>query len=207
MKLYEKPFDGIRLGRKTYPLQLTFDRVLYALDAIQDPHLTDRDRMRLLLRVLVKGYLPHSLKKQSALLAAVCKAIEQPYEKESGTAEAATPIMSLTQDAPLICAAFRQTYGIDLHRTRLPWADFCELLTGLPGDTRFCEVAALRARPVPPPDGQNAALREKLLQAKAAVALKLTDAQRQTAYQSNLNQLARRLITWADSTIKDGETT
>lgn len=65
MKLYEKPFSSLRLGRKTYPLRLTFSRVLYALDAIQDPQLTEQDRMRLLLRVLVKGRLPRSPGKQA----------------------------------------------------------------------------------------------------------------------------------------------
>lgn len=205
MKLYEKSFDSIRLGRKIYPLRLTFARVLYALNAIREAGLTEQDRMRLLLRVLVKGRLPRKPQAQAALLTAVCKAIEQPYETESRAAEDAQPIMSLTQDAPLICAAFRQTYGIDLHRTELPWSDFCELLTGLPGDTRFCEVAALRARPVPPPDGHNAGLREALIRAKAAVALMLTDAQRETAYQAGLNQLAQHLISWADNSKKDGE--
>lgn len=207
MKLYEKPFSSLRLGRKTYSLRLTFARVLYALDAIQAAGLTEQDRMRLLLRVLVKGSLPRRPGKQAALLTALCKAIEQPYELSPPPEQAAKPIMSLTQDAPLIYAAFRQTYGIDLHRTELPWADFCELLTGLPGNTRLCEVAALRARPVPPPDGRNTGLREALLKAKAAVALQLTDEQRQTAYQAGLNQLAQRLIAWADDPTKDGETT
>lgn len=207
MKLYEKPFSSLRLGRKTYSLRLTFARVLYALDAIQAAGLTEQDRMRLLLRVLVKGSLPRRPGKQAALLTALCKAIEQPCELSPPPEQAAQPIMSLTQDAPLIYAAFRQTYGIDLHRTELPWADFCELLTGLPGNTRLCEVAALRARPVPPPDGHNTGLREALLKAKAAVALKLTDNQRQTMYQAGLNQLAQRLIAWADNPTKDGETT
>lgn len=200
MKLYEHPSAEVRLGRRRYRLQLTYSRVLFALDAMKDPLLTDEDRLRLLLGLLVKGRIPVKADKQSALLDAITAQIEQKHKTHANP-----PNMSLTQDAPLIHAAFRQAYGIDLHTVDLPWATFCELLSGLPESTRFCEIVALRARPIPPPDKHNARYREELLRAKAAVALDLPAEEREATYQAGLDRFAQSLITWAEQSTKDGD--
>ena len=74
-------------------------------------------------------------------------------------------------DAPLICAAFRQTYGIDMRKecTTMLWGDFVELLQGLPKSTRFMERVELRLMEVPKPTQWNAEYRAKLITAKAKV--------------------------------------
>lgn len=193
MRLYEQPCSSVTVGRRKYRLRLTYTRVLFALDAVRDPLLTDEDRVRLMLRLLVRGRIPTRRKRRAALLDAVTEQIDREHRPSGGP-----PVMSLTQDAPLIYAAFRQAYGIDLHAVDLPWATFCELLSGLPEGTRFCEVVALRSRPVPPPDKHNARYREELLRAKAAVALERTEEERDATYQAKLNQLARSLMAWAE---------
>lgn len=48
------------------------------------------------------------------------------------------------QDAPLICAAFRQAYGIDLLAERMHWWQFRALFDGLPADCRICRVMEYR---------------------------------------------------------------
>lgn len=202
MRLYEQPCSAVTLGRRRYRLRLTYDRVLYALDVVKDPLLTDADRLRLMLGLLLKGRVPPSLRVQEQLLDAIMAEINQQSKDRGGP-----PVMSLTQDAPLIHAAFRQAYGIDLHQVSLPWATFCELLSGLPEATRFCEVVSIRARPVPPPDKHNAKYIEELMKAKAAVALEMTPEQREASYQSGLNKLAQTLIAWAEHFDERGKQT
>lgn len=192
MRLYEQPCAAVQVGRKRYPLRLTYDRVLFVLDALKDPLLTDQDRLRLALGLLMRGRVPRSLHLQEQLLNAIMAAIDQQNKKHDGP-----PVMSLIQDAPLIHAAFRQAYGIDLHKVDLPWETFCLLLSGLPENTRFCEVVAIRARPIPQPDKHNAKYIEELLKAKASVALELTPEQQESSFQSGLNSLAQSLMAWA----------
>lgn len=48
------------------------------------------------------------------------------------------------QDAPLILAAFRQAYSIDLTSARLHWWQFRALFEGLPADCRICKIMEYR---------------------------------------------------------------
>ena len=200
MRLYEQPCAAVTVGRRKYKLRLTYDRVLFVLDAVKDPLLTDPDRLRLALGLLLKGRVPLSLRTQEQLLDVIMAEINLQSKERSGP-----PLMSLTQDAPLIHAAFRQAYGLDLHQVDLPWATFCELLSGLPEATRFCEVVSIRARPIPPPDKHNAKYIEDLMKAKASVALKLTPEQRENSFQDGLERLAQTLMAWAEQVSKGGD--
>jgi hypothetical protein len=47
-------------------------------------------------------------------------------------------------DAPLILAAFRSAYQIDLTRDSMHWWTFLALLEGLPGHTRLAEIMGYR---------------------------------------------------------------
>lgn len=199
MKLYEQPCAAVQVEQKRYPLRLTYDRVLFVLDALQDPLLTDQDRLRLSLGLLMRGRVPRSLRLQEQLLSAIMAEINQQNKKHDGP-----PVMSLIQDAPLIHAAFRQAYGIDLHKVDLPWETFCLLLSGLPENTRFCEVVAIRAQPIPQPDKHNARYIEELMKAKASVALELTPEQQESSFQAGLNQLAQSLMAWAEHYAEGG---
>lgn len=199
MRLYEQPCSAVTLGRRTYKLRLTYDRVLFALDAMQDPLLSDADRLCFLLGLLLKGRAPRSLHRRMQLMTAILAEINRQGKEHHGP-----PVMSLTQDAPLIHSAFRQAYGIDLHRADLPWPTFCELLSALPENTRFCEVVSIRARPIPPQDKHNAQYIRELLRAKAAVALVLPQQQQEAAYQSSLNRLAQSIMAWAEHASKGG---
>lgn len=193
MKLYEKPCSSVLVGRRRYPLHLTHDRVLFALDAVQDPLLTDADKLRLVLGLLLRKRVPASVRLQEMLLDAIMAEIAPQENAQDGP-----QLLSLSQDAALIHAAFRQTYGIDLHHVSLPWETFCELLSGLPENTRLCEVIALRAKPIPAPDGRNSRYIDELLRAKAAVALDIPPAQQKTSFCAGLNHFARSMIAWAE---------
>lgn len=53
---------------------------------------------------------------------------------------------SLKHDAEYIYASFMQAYGIDLieQQGKLHWFKFQALLSGLPKDTKFCEIVSIR---------------------------------------------------------------
>ena len=76
MRLYEQPCAAVQVGRKRYPLRLTYDRVLFVLDALKDPLLTDQDRLRLALGLLMRGRVPRSFHLQEQLLNAIMAAID-----------------------------------------------------------------------------------------------------------------------------------
>lgn len=199
MKLYDGPRQRLRHGGRTWRLRLDFRRVLRAMDAAADPLLTDAHRLQVMLQLLVRGPLPLSSKKRAELLAAVMALLT------GGAGGSDTPpLTSLTQDAPLIIAAFRQAYGIDLTSAAVPWETFCHLLSGLPGDTRYGEVVALRARPLPEATPANAKYRAELLRAKAAVALDLTEEQRARSRRSSASRIAHSLFAWANAASKEG---
>lgn len=198
MKLYDSPLQSVTLGRRRYRLRLTFDRVLRAMDAASDPLLTDADRVSVMLTLLVRGQLPLRIGRRVQLLEAIMSRLDVAQEERSGP-----PLTSLTQDAPLIIAAFRQAYGIDLRTEPLPWETFRDLLSGLPADTRYGEVIALRARPLPEPTKQNARYRMELMRAKAAVALDMTEEQRADSRRRSASRLAHSLFAWASTQKKE----
>ena len=68
MRLYEQPCAAVQVGRKRYPLRLTYDRVLFVLDALKDPLLTDQDRLRLALGLLMRGRVPRSLHRTKSMM-------------------------------------------------------------------------------------------------------------------------------------------
>lgn len=199
MKLYDQPYSHLLSQGRRYRLRLTFDRVLMAIDAAADPQLLDEHRTRLMLQLLVRPPRPVRKRRRQLLLKDVLALLQQDMRDADGP-----PLMSLTQDAPLIIAGFRQAYGIDLQRTDLPWATFRDLLSGLPGDTRFGEVVALRARPVPEPTRHNQREREQLLRAKASVAIELTEEQRRQSYRRSAAKTGRAILAWARAMQKGG---
>ncbi|MBQ7864757.1 MAG: hypothetical protein IJ350_00200 [Clostridia bacterium] len=190
MKLYENQQQRIRLGWRTYRLRLTYDRVLSAMDVASDPALTDSDRQRVMLRLLVRSPLPRNPKMQHELLEKIFALLEDTGSHRSG----GKALTSMTQDAPLIHAAFRQAYGLDLRTQRIPWQTFCDYFIGLPSDTKLAEVISLRARPIPPPTRHNARERAALMEAKQAVALHLEGEAQLASYYQGTQAMLRIML-------------
>ena len=190
MKLYENQQQRIRLGWRTYRLRLTYDRVLSAMDAASDPALTDSDRQRVMLRLLIRGPIPRRVARQKQLLEKILALLEDTGSHRTG----GKVLTSMTQDAPLIHAAFRQAYGLDLRTQRIPWQTFCDYFTGLPSDTKLAEVISLRARPIPPPTPHNARERAALMEAKQAVALHLEGEAQLASYYRGTQAMLRIML-------------
>lgn len=176
-------------GKKT-KLDLDFRNVLRMMDVLARDDLTPEARTYLALRCLTR----RPKHEQETLL--VVERLLFPETKKSADK---ARITSLEQDADLIRAAFRQVYGIDLWRDKLHWLEFQALLAGLPEGNRYNEVLGIRARPIPAPTKYNAEERKWLAQAKADLALKVSEKERKETFENSLRRMAENLIAMADT--------
>ena len=188
MKLQEALPDSVTVGGKRYRVDLDFRNVLKMLETLSRDDLIEDAREWLAVKCVMKkppkrGY--------SAVLIALRLMLFSGNQKEQ------KKLTDFEQDADLIRAAFRQTYGIDLYRDKLHWFEFTGLLSCLPEGNRYMETLGIRARPMPAPTKYNAAERTWLSNAKAAVALKMTDKEREHIYQSSLHRTAESLLALA----------
>ena len=193
MKLFERLPDRIIVGKRVFKCDFDFRNVLKMLEIMQrdDIYVTARDY--LCVKCVIRRRM--TLKTAAEAYKVLCDLL---FEKRpEGGSERLT---SFEQDAPLIRAAFRQVYGIDLFREKLTWFEFTELLHGLPEGNRYEDVIGIRARPLPAPTKYNAKEREWLMQAKQQVALHLTDAEQEKKYDSDVGKIFAGLM----GMIKDG---
>lgn len=73
--------------------------------------------------------------------------LEEPQEKTEtapGRFARGSRGYSFAYDAPLICAAFRAQYGIDLTKDELHWWHFKALFEGLSEDNKICRIMEIR---------------------------------------------------------------
>lgn len=192
MKLHNPSLSEIVWGGKRYRLTLSFDRVLMAMDILSDSAVFEEDRVNAALALLVRRQWWRRFPRSPELL----KAIFECFPQEKSVM--GPRVFDFVQDADLIYAAFRQTYGIDLHaaRGKLHWLDFLALLKALPDNTRFSQIVDIRARPLPKPNKYNAQEIAWLQQQKARYAIKTPD--NSQMWQSNaFLSLVRRVISEA----------
>lgn len=183
MKLQQPFLREIEWRGKRYRLNLAFDRVLSAMDLLEEQTLFEEDRVRAALGLLVRGKPPRSPE--------LLKAIFDHFPKSG---EPGGPrVFDFGQDGALIYAAFWQAYGVDLQamRGKLHWFAFLALLEALPEDTRFSQIVDIRSRPVPAATKYNAQEIAWLLRQKARFALKPREGE---GLQSALHSLMQRLI-------------
>lgn len=182
MKLYERLPDTVTVGRKRVRVDLDFRNVLRLLETLERDDLTPEARewiaARCVCRKPVKGVLD------------ALKTLLFPANR----GESGKRVTSFEQDAGLIRAGFRQTYGINLWTEKLHWLEFVELLQGIPEGTRYAETIGIRVREMPEPTKYNAKEREWLAKAKASVALKLTDKEIADNYQRDVQNIFNVLL-------------
>lgn len=188
MKLQDKLPRGVTVGGKFYKLNLDFRNVLRMMDVLARDDLLPAARDYLALKCVTKRP-----KKPAETLIAI-RGILFPDTKKSADKG---KITDFAQDADLIRAAFLQVYGINLYRDKLHWLEFSSLLAGLPEGNRYSEVLGIRARPMPAPTKYNAEERRWLAQAKADLALRLTDKEREASLEKSLRNVAISLLALA----------
>lgn len=181
-RLYDRLPEGVTVDGRFYKCDFSFRNVLKMLDIMRRDDLQFDARDYLCAKCLLSHKNPP--KNVRALYNELCNVL---FEEPQGTDE--KHLTSFEQDAPLIRAAFRQVYGIDLFRDDLTWFEFTELLQGLPEGNRYEDVVGIRARPLPAPTKYNAKEREWLLKAKQSVALRLTEKEQQKKYEQDVGRI------------------
>lgn len=187
MRLQDRLPDGVTVDGKFYKLDFDFRNVLRMIEELGRDDIIPEARSWRAVHCLTKH--PKNVDK---VLDAVQKLLfDEPPNKD------AQKVTDFEQDAGLIRAAFRQSYGIDLYRERLHWIEFTELLNAIPEGSRFSEVVGIRARPLPSPTKWNAEEREWLMKAKANVALHMSESDRDKQYQKDVANIAAALMAWS----------
>ena len=188
MKLQDRLPRGVTVRGRFLKLDLDFRNVLNLMDTLARDDLLPEARDYLALR-----HLTRRPRWPQETLAALRPALFPQTKRTASKGK----ITDFEQDADLIRAAFRQVYGIDLYRDKLHWLEFSALLAGLPEGNRYNEVLGIRARPMPAPTKYNAEERKWLAQAKADLALRVSDKERANTLEQGLRGLAESLLALA----------
>lgn len=181
--IYDRYPDRVNVGGRSYRLDTGYDNFLRAFDVAETKELLPEDRLALQCRLLLhrRERLPKSADTQAEIVRAVFDMLpkKQHIDREK--------YMDLHQDAPLIRSAFRRI-GIDLTRQRIHFLEFFELLADLPSDTALMRTIDIRRRKIPHQTKYNAEEIRALQEAKARVALQMTDEDRREAFAASLKQ-------------------
>lgn len=199
MKLFERLPDSITVDGKKYKCDFDFRNVLKMLEIMRREDLIPDARDYLCMKCVIRRRIPQ--KTASTVYNALCDLL---FEKAAETD--GKRLTSYEQDAPMIRAAFKQVYGIDLFRDHLTWFEFCDYLQNLPDGNRFEEVIGIRARPIPAPTKYNQKEREWLIKAKQSVAIHLDEAEQAKKYDSDVVKVFAGLMAFVQKEVKqDGE--
>ena len=169
--------------------------ILQMQSVLQDSVFSEVEKIDLCLWLMVRHrfFLRFlSYEKKAKLLEEIIQKIISSGEKSSGKR-----LMDFEQDAWAIYAAFVQAYGIDLHKTRLHWWTFLDLLRALPEDTRFSQIIGIRGQPLPKPTKYNADERRRIAQLKAEYALRPTGNNAATK-EEGLRKMAEMMMAMAE---------
>lgn len=154
--------DEVTVRGKTYPLRLSFDRVMRVIELVNDEAVRDRVKPGIIFRILLGDSLENlSYQEQIDLIDQLFEDhIRLSEEREDDrydltgellpsvvAGKEEKPLYSLKHDGDYIYASFMQAYGIDLidQQGKLHWKKFNALLMGLPENTKFSEVVRVRA--------------------------------------------------------------
>ncbi|MGE9994816.1 Gp15 family bacteriophage protein [Peptoniphilaceae bacterium SGI.137] len=152
--LYKKEESKIDIDGVVFDIDASFDVILRLLQLLKDERFSPGERVLIGLEMLISDTLAgYSLKDKNEILKSILSEYVR-VEEEITVDVLGNPMpkekeemfFSFDQDAELIYAAFMQTYGIDLidMQGKLSWTRFQALLNGLPENTRFSQVVAIR---------------------------------------------------------------
>lgn len=184
MKLQDTLPDGVTVDGRFYRLDFDFRNVLRMIDILDDDDLMPDAQEYNAVRCLTK----HPRNVHKVLEAVKALLFDHSPRKDS------QKVTDFVQDAGMIRAAFRQSYGIDLYTEKLHWIAFTELLNAIPDGNRYAEVVGIRARPLPAPTKWNQEERNWLMKAKADLAIHLSDKEQAKRYQEDVGKIFTGLM-------------
>ena len=186
MKLQDRLPEGVTVDGKFYKMDFDFRNVLRMIEILDRNDLMPEAKAYKALKCVCKR------PRKAGLVLEAVKALLFTGKRKEGP-----KVTDFVQDAGVIRAAFLQAYGIDLYRDKLHWIEFSELMAGIPEGNRYSDVIGIRARPMPEATKWNQKEREWLLQAKADVALDLTDKEIEKQYKNDVDNIAAVLMAMA----------
>lgn len=178
MKIYDKYPDRVTACGRTYKIDLDFRTVMKVLEIQEMDELEPIDKQEIMVRYFLRGRCPRDPAKQAEILRAILALF--PQSEKTGER-----YIDFEQDAALIRSAFFRM-GIDLTKDRLHFFRFMELLGDIPRDTALAHVIEIRQRPIPEPTKYNSKQIEALMKAKAKVAIKYQDGEREKRFADSL---------------------
>lgn len=164
-----------------YKVNMAFDNVMKLFKRLENPLLTDEEKVIDGIYCLLGTHLKLDFESQIKIFHYLLdnfvnhgkeKEIEIDLEGNPMPVKKQTPTQDLKHDASYIYNSFRQAYGINLfeEQGKLDWREFLSLLRGLPEDTEYKKIIDIRMRPYYKGKGMSEANR-KLKEAKRACAL------------------------------------
>lgn len=144
-------FDGVE-----YPVDLSFDNVLDALDVLDDKSLRVYEKTDICLTLLIGDYKHDPIELWNHIYT---EFIQSNYEEPIQYDRKGNPVpvvkeeddekqlYDIVQDAEYIYSSFQQAYGMNLFgmQGKLHWSEFRALLNGLPSETILQRIIQIRA--------------------------------------------------------------
>lgn len=144
IRLTEKPPVSVEIGGTQVPVNADF-RVMLRIDDLREEGMTDAERGIESLR-LFYGKVPSDIETATERMLWFMRCGEKEKKAAARSGKPDKPDFSFVCDAPLILAAFRDQYGVDLVDVDfLHWWEFRALLDGLRSGHLFCEVRRIRS--------------------------------------------------------------
>lgn len=178
--------DAVTVNDKTYKINLAFNRVLSVLELLKDDNWSTAQAYDIIYEWLVVS--PVKKIGISERIAVVETIFEKFLVSENSSDRKKPPVLSFSQDAKYIYAAFQEAYGINLfaEQDRLSWWEFTALLGSLPSNTRLSQIVRIRDMDVPHFNGKNGAEIDRIAKLKAEYAIRNKE---QPSSQEGLNSL------------------
>jgi hypothetical protein len=175
---------------KIYALNLAFDAVLRAVEALNDDCFTIAEKIVLMTDILIVNP-PEGLAEKSEILREIYAGL---FDKKQKGGQNNEKTVDFKQDAPYIYASFLTDYGIDLLKVQgeLDWRKFIALFQGLSERTIMRQVISIRTRKIPKPNERNAEEIAELKRLKASCALEPSEKEKQAAIDRYNKQEAKR---------------
>ena len=152
MILHQKLLYEVEYNKRKYALKPYFNKVLYCF-WVMKKNIDEEIKLDLCLNELgiSKMTLRYSLHYLDKILL-FQKIMDLLLEKKDTTEVKKT--FDFIQDAEYIYSAFFECYKIDLFEqfNKLHWQKFIALFKGLNDATRFMQIVAIRAQPIPKPN-------------------------------------------------------
>ena len=164
--LSEKLETKLEIDGQSYEVDMSFDNVMLFLDVVEEPSLTDVERVHYGILTLLGVELDLEMDEQVKVFEALVEHFVHGGEKREAVVDLEGNVMpevesqatyDLKHDAEYIYSSFRQAYGMNLFEEhgKLDWREFKALLRDLPDDTKLKQVIDIRMRPYPRGKGMS----------------------------------------------------